>query len=93
MKFKQRIISLLLAILTVFTLLPIEAFAGSTVWFVGASSGQGGGGGGGNWGYAKQGYRISIVDGKTGETVARKVDFVFGKIPSAGDFNIDNILK
>lgn len=90
MKFKQRIISLLLAILTVFTLLPIEAFAGSTVWFVGASSGQGGGGGGGNWGYAKQGYRISIVDGKTGETVARKVDFVFGKIPSAGALYVNN---
>ena len=93
MRFRQRLISILLCTVTIFTLLPIEAFANSGLWKAGVSTGSSTSGGSGTWLTKQQGYRISVIDPKTAATVTDKVDFVFGTTPERAVYCSNNKIE
>lgn len=84
---------MLLCIITIFTLLPIEAFANGGLWVAGVSTGAASTGGSGNWNTSQQGYRISIIDPKTATTVTNKVDFIFGNPPGKAVYCSNNKIE
>lgn len=83
----------MLCTVTIFTLLPIEAFANSGLWQAGVSTGSSTSGGSGTWLTKQQGYRISVIDPKTAATVTDKVDFVFGTTPERAVYCSNNKIE